>query len=122
MLVGWDSKLGDMGLASRRIKALRQPPGPVPGFPANALIQTLTTTCRIDRMPAFLDLADWATWLGEGGNGPIAAKAARKASQKRCRPTVSSSGGLISAIPRAFNSSKGQILKISCERTMPAQH
>jgi len=78
--------------------------------PANALIQTLTTDHAVsDRMPAFLDPADWAIWLGEGGNDPAAAKAAcrttegirwtmtkeaRKASQKRSRPTVSDPGGL----------------------------
>ncbi|HKU54044.1 MAG TPA: SOS response-associated peptidase family protein [Rhizomicrobium sp.] len=78
--------------------------------PANALIQSLTTEhAESDRMPAFLDPADWATWLGEGGNDPAAAKAAckttegvrwtmtkeeRKASQKRAKPTVSDPEGL----------------------------
>jgi putative SOS response-associated peptidase YedK len=79
--------------------------------PANALIQSLTTEHAVsDRMPAFLDPADWTTWLGESGNDPSAAKAAckntegvrwtmtkeeRKASQKRSRPTVSDPGGLV---------------------------
>lgn len=30
------------------------------------------------RMAAFLDPLDWATWLGEGGNDPVAANAACK--------------------------------------------
>lgn len=79
--------------------------------PANALIQSLTTEHAVsDRMPAFLDPADWATWLGEAGNDPAAAKACckttegirwtmtkeeRKASQKRGKPTVSDPGGLL---------------------------
>ena len=61
-------------------------------------------------MPAFLGPADWATWPVEGGNDPVAAKAAcntnegvrwtmtgeeRKASQKRGKPTVSDPGGLL---------------------------
>jgi putative SOS response-associated peptidase YedK len=79
--------------------------------PANALIQSLTTDhAESDRMPAFLEPADWATWLGEGGNDPAAAKAAckttegvrwtmtkeeRKTSAKRSKPTVSDPGGLM---------------------------
>jgi hypothetical protein len=61
-------------------------------------------------MPAFLDPADWETWLAEGGNDPVAAKAAckttdgirwtmtkeeRKASQKRGKPTVADPSGLL---------------------------
>jgi putative SOS response-associated peptidase YedK len=50
--------------------------------PANALIQSLSTEHAIsDRMPAFLDPADWATWLGEGGNDPAAAKVACKTTE-----------------------------------------
>jgi putative SOS response-associated peptidase YedK len=79
--------------------------------PANALIQTLTTEhAESDRMPAFLAPEDWATWLGEGGNNPAAAKAAcktregvrltmtreeRTASAKRSKPTVSDPKGLL---------------------------
>jgi len=79
--------------------------------PANELIRSLSTEhAEADRMPAFLDPADWATWLGEGGNDPGAAKAAcktvegvrwkmtkeeRQATQKRAKPTVSDPGGLI---------------------------
>jgi putative SOS response-associated peptidase YedK len=79
--------------------------------PANALIRSLSTEySESDRMPTFLDPADWATWLGEGGNDPARAKACcqttggirwtmtkeeRKASQKRGRPTVSDPGGLV---------------------------
>jgi putative SOS response-associated peptidase YedK len=77
---------------------------------ANALIHTLTTEhAESDRMPAFLDPANWETWLGEAGNNPAAAKAAckttegirwtmtkeeRKSSQKRSKPTVSDPTGL----------------------------
>src|SRR3984885_6725409 len=44
--------------------------------PAKAPIRTPSTEyAESDRMPAFLDPADWATWLGEGGNDPLAAKA-----------------------------------------------
>jgi len=61
-------------------------------------------------MSTFLDPADWATWLGEGGNDPAAAKAAckttegvrwtmtkeeRAASTKRKKPTVSDPTGLL---------------------------
>jgi putative SOS response-associated peptidase YedK len=50
--------------------------------PANALIQTLTTEhAESDRMPAFLDPADWATWLSEAGNDPAAAKACCKTTE-----------------------------------------
>jgi putative SOS response-associated peptidase YedK len=79
--------------------------------PANELIRSLSTEhAEADRMPAFLDPADWATWLGEGGNDPAAAKATcktvegirwkmseeeRKASQKRGKPTVSDPDGLL---------------------------
>lgn len=80
--------------------------------PANALIQTLTTEHAVsDRMPAFLDPDDWQTWLGEGGNDPVAAKACCKTTEgirwtmtkeeraasksKRAKPTVSDPGGLL---------------------------
>jgi putative SOS response-associated peptidase YedK len=79
--------------------------------PANDLIRSLSTEfAEADRMPAFLDPADWATWLGEGGNDPAAAKAAcktvegirwkmtkeeRKASQKRGKPIVSDPRGML---------------------------
>jgi putative SOS response-associated peptidase YedK len=79
--------------------------------PANKLIETLTTEHAVsDRMPAFLAPEDWATWLGENGNDPAAAKAAcktregvrwtmtkeeRAATGKRRRPTVSDPGGLL---------------------------
>lgn len=73
--------------------------------PANALIAALPT----DRMPAVLAEDDWATWLGETGATPAAAKAClksmpgvdwtmtreeRAARQKRARPTVSDPTGL----------------------------
>jgi len=77
--------------------------------PANALILTLTTEHAVsDRMPAFLAPEDWAVWLGEGVNDPVAAKAAcktregvrwtmtreeRAATQKRAKPTVSDPKG-----------------------------
>jgi putative SOS response-associated peptidase YedK len=79
--------------------------------PANDLTRSLSTEfAESDRMPAFLDPADWATWLGEGGNDPVAAKAVcktvegirwemtkeeRQTSQKRSKPTVSDPGGLL---------------------------
>jgi putative SOS response-associated peptidase YedK len=78
--------------------------------PANVLIRSLTTEhAESDRMPAFLDPTDWATWLGEGGNNPVAAKAAckttegvrwtmtkeeRAAQPRKRKPTVSDPGGL----------------------------
>jgi putative SOS response-associated peptidase YedK len=50
--------------------------------PANALIRSLSTEhAGSDRMPAFLDPADWAMWLGEGGNDAAAAKAACKTTE-----------------------------------------
>jgi putative SOS response-associated peptidase YedK len=73
--------------------------------PANNLIATLPT----DRMPAVLADEDWGTWLGEGGNDPVAAKAAcrtvqgvkwtmakeqRAATAKR-KPTMPNPTGLI---------------------------
>ena len=76
--------------------------------PANALIRSLSTEhAESDRMPAFLAEEDWATWLGEGGNDPAAAKAACKTTEglrwamtkeerkaaKRAKPTVSDPGG-----------------------------
>ncbi len=79
--------------------------------PANALIHTLTTEHAVsDRMPAFLAPDDWATWLGEGINDPVSAKAAcktreglrwtmtkeeRAATQKRANPTVIDPKGLL---------------------------
>jgi putative SOS response-associated peptidase YedK len=79
--------------------------------PANELIRSLSTEfAEADRMPAFLDPADWATWLGEGGNDPAAAQTAcrtvegirwkmtkeeRQATQKRQKPTVSDPSGLL---------------------------
>jgi putative SOS response-associated peptidase YedK len=79
--------------------------------PANALIQTLSTEhAAADRMPAFLDPAHWAIWLGENINDPVAAKAActtregvrwtmtkeeRAATKKRSKPTVADPGGLL---------------------------
>jgi putative SOS response-associated peptidase YedK len=79
--------------------------------PANALIRTLTTErAESNRMPAFLTKDDWATWLGENGSPPDAAKAClrsvegiswkmskeeRAASKtKRAKPTVSDPTGL----------------------------
>jgi putative SOS response-associated peptidase YedK len=78
--------------------------------PANALIRTLSTEhAEADRMPAFLANDDWATWLGENGASPDAAKAClrtvegvnwtmskeeRAASKaKRSKPTVRDPGG-----------------------------
>ncbi|HET7086028.1 MAG TPA: SOS response-associated peptidase family protein [Rhizomicrobium sp.] len=78
--------------------------------PANALIRSLSTElAESDRMPAFLAPEHWSTWLGEGMNDPIAAKAAcktregvrwtmtkeeRAARIKRSKPTVSDPRGL----------------------------
>jgi transposase InsO family protein len=87
---------------------LSLPQGPNQRWSLDFVSDTLTDSRRF-RMLAFLDPADWATWLGEGGNDPIAAKAAckttegvrwimtreeRKASQKRSRPTPSNPTGL----------------------------
>lgn len=72
---------------------------------ANALLRGLPT----DRMPAILDAADWATWLGETPAAPEAVKAClktvegvrwtmtreeRAATARRARPTVSDPPGL----------------------------
>jgi putative SOS response-associated peptidase YedK len=55
--------------------------------PANGLIQTLTTEhAQSDRMPAFLEPGEWATWLGEGGNDPEAAKACCKMTEASVGP------------------------------------
>lgn len=78
--------------------------------PANALIRTLTTEhAESDRMPAFLANDDWATWLGENGTSPEAAKACLKTVEginwkmskeerakaaPRRKPTVSDPSGL----------------------------
>lgn len=73
--------------------------------PANPLLLGLPT----DRMPAFLDAADWSDWLGEDGATPDDAKAVlkttpgarwtmtpeqRAASTRRAKPIVSDPGGL----------------------------
>jgi putative SOS response-associated peptidase YedK len=79
--------------------------------PANALIHALTTAhAESDRMPAFLDVVDWATWLGETDDDPAAAKTACRTSEgtrwtmtkeeraqasPRRKPTVSDPGGLL---------------------------
>lgn len=80
--------------------------------PANALIRTLTTEhAEADRMPAFLAKDDWATWLGENGAPPEAAKACLKTVEgmnwtmtkeeraasktKRSKPTVRDPTGLL---------------------------
>lgn len=72
---------------------------------ANALLRGLPT----DRMPALLDEADWAVWLGETPAAPEAVKAClktvegvrwtmtreeRAATARRARPTVSDPPGL----------------------------
>lgn len=72
---------------------------------ANALLRRLPT----DRMPALLDEADWAIWLGETSAAPEAVKAClktvegarwtmtreeRAATARRARPTVSDPPGL----------------------------
>ncbi len=72
--------------------------------PANDLIAGLPT----DRMPAILANEDWATWLGENGASPDAAKAClktvegvkwtmtkeeRAAKSPRAKPTVRDPGG-----------------------------
>ena len=74
--------------------------------PANRLIATLPT----DRMPAILDPADWAGWIGEEAAGVEGLKAMlktaegmhwtmtreeRAATAKRKKPTASDPGGLI---------------------------